>query len=110
MHCMLLKFVLYLQALESSDGDTSLGRTIYVVIAIVAVILLGCVTVMVYWKVQNSKENPDVSPAGSAVPFAKSSATQLSETKENIEIKSFVMKEVMVKLFYSTLYLFIIYT
>jgi hypothetical protein len=65
-----------------------------VVIAIVAVILLGCITVIVYWKVQNSKENVDNSPPNSAAPFAKCSSTQLTDVRENTSVQSFVLNEV----------------
>lgn len=84
---------------ELSNGEsTSLGRTIYVVIAIAAVLLLGCVTVLiVYWKVQNSKENLSGSPQGSAAPFAKCSSTQLNDIQQSTDIKSFIMNEVTVK-------------
>jgi flagellar basal body-associated protein FliL len=82
------------EPLHRSGGEgTSLGRTIYVVIAIVAVILLGCITVIVYWKVQNSKENVDNSPQNSAAPFAKCSSTQLTD-RENTSVQSFVLNEV----------------
>lgn len=82
-------------ALHKSDGDgTSLGRTIYVVIAIAAVILLSFITVMVYWKVQNSKESVDVSPANSDTPLAKCSSSQSYDHKENASIQSFVLNEV----------------
>ena len=93
---------LFLPELHGGNGEgTSLGRTIYVVIAIVAVILLGCITVIVYWKVQNSKENVDNSPQNSAAPFAKCSSTQLTDARENTSVQSFVLNEVSysVKLF-----------
>jgi flagellar basal body-associated protein FliL len=88
-------FFIFLAASNKSGGEgTSLGRTIYVVIAIVAVILLGCITVIVYWKVQNSKESVDNSPQNSATPFAKCSSTQLTDVKENTSVQSFVLNEV----------------
>ena len=64
------------------------------VIAIAAVLLLCCVTVIVYWKVHDSKQSLSSSPQGSAAPFAKCSSTQLNDGKESTEMKSFIMNEV----------------
>ena len=90
-----MKTISSISELYNPTGEgTSLGRTIYVVIAIVAVILLGCITVIVYWKVQNSKENVDNSPQNSAAPFAKCSSTQLTDVRENTSVQSFVLNEV----------------
>lgn len=64
------------------------------VIAIVAVIFLGCVTVIVYWKVQNAKESVDNSPQKSGTTLAKCRSTQLTDLRENTSIQSFVLNEV----------------